>query len=159
MVSCGSKKILLQSSGEMLIPKLTQKCTIRYMDSRYKDLIHNETEGIMSATVYRICNVLTSSNQNMLNLIDYVTCILVNESCEILQNIIDKLIINEHREECIKYVTVAKNFMKNQFKISIMMNDDDCCFHGFIYALTRDLANRKTLTTMVSSFLFLFVTI
>ena len=141
-VSWGSKKILLQSSGEMLIPKLTRKCTIRDMYSRYKDLIHNETEGIKSATFYKICNVLTSSDQAMLNSIDYVTCMLVNESCEILQDIIDKVIMNEHREECTKYVTIAKNFMKNQFKTSIMNNDDDCCFHGFIYALTRDMPNR-----------------
>ena len=44
---------------------------------------------------------------------DYVTCMLVNESYEILQDIIDKAIMNKHHEKCTKYLTVAKIFLKN----------------------------------------------
>ena len=50
---------------------------------------------------------------------------LVNESCEILQDIIEKAIMNEHREKCTNYVTIAKNFLKNQFKNHIIKDDDN----------------------------------
>ena len=142
-VSWGSKRILLQSCGELLVPKLTRKSPIKDMYSRYKDVVANDNEAIRSATFYKICNVLTSSDQAMLNSIDYVTCMLVNESCEILQDMIDKVVMNEHRDECSKYLTATKKFLKNQFKDIIKNDDDDCCFHGFTYALSRDLPTRE----------------
>jgi len=142
-VAWGSKRILLQSSGELLLPKLTRKTTIKDMYDRYKDMVSSDVETIKSATFYKICNVLTSSDQAMLNSIDYVTCMLVNESREILQDIIEKAIMNEHREKCSNYVTIAKNFLKNQFKNHIVEDDDDCCFHGFGYALSRDMMTRS----------------
>ena len=106
-------------------------------------MVSTNMETIKLATFYNICNFLTSSDQAMLNSIDYVTCILVNESCEILQDIIDKAIMNEHHERCTNYLTVAKNFLKNQFKNHIIKDDDDCCFHGFVYALSRGLVTRQ----------------
>ena len=144
-VSWGSRRIRLQSHGELLLPKLTRKTSIKDMYIRYKDMVSSDVESIKSATFYKICNVLTSSDQAMLNSIDYVTCMLVNESCEILQDIIEKAIMNEHREKCTNYVTIAKNFLKNQFKNHIIKDDDDCCFHGFEYALSRDLNPRSNI--------------
>ena len=61
----------------------------------------------------------------MLNSIDYVTCMLVNESCKILKDMIDKVVMNEHRDECFKYLIATKNFMKNQFKDVIKKDNDD----------------------------------
>ena len=37
---------------------------------------------------------------------------LVNETCETLQDIIDTVIMSHDREICTNYVKVAKNFMK-----------------------------------------------
>ncbi len=79
----------------------------------------------------------------MLTSIDYVTSMLVNETCETLQNIIDKAVTNEHRDECTTYVKVAQIFMKYQFKNHVSKDDDDYCFHGFLYALSRDYINRE----------------
>ena len=73
----------------------------------------------------------------MLISIDYVTYMLENKSCEILQDIIEKVGMNKHCD-----VKIARNFMKNQFKTSIMKNDDDCHFHRFTYVLTRNLLDR-----------------
>ena len=49
---------------------------------------------------HSLFNVMTSSDQVMLSSIDYITCMLINESCEILQDMIEKLILNKHREYC-----------------------------------------------------------
>ena len=113
------------------------------MYSRFKDIVANNNKSIRSATFYKICNVLTSSDQAMLNSIDYVTCMLVNESCKILQDMINIVVMNEHHDECSKYLIATKKFMKNQFKNIIKQENDNCCFHGFTYALSRDLPTRK----------------
>ena len=98
------------------MPKLTRKSSIKNIYCRYKDVVANDNESIRSASFYKTCNILTSSDQAMLNSIDYVTSMLVNESCEILQDIIDKVVMNEHRDECSKYLIATKIFMNNQFK-------------------------------------------
>ena len=68
---------------------------------------------------------------------------LVSDSCEILQDIIEKAIRNEHCEKCTKNcLTVTRNLLKIQFKNHIIKDDDDCCFHGFGYALSRNLMIR-----------------
>ena len=106
------------------------------MYHQYKQHTRTDPENIKSATFFKIANVLTSSDEAMLNSIDYVTYMLVNETCETLQDIIDTVIMNHEREICTKYVKVAKNFMKNQFKNHIVKEDDDCRFHGFQYDLS-----------------------
>ena len=106
------------------------------MYHRYKHLTSTDPENIKSATFFKIANVLTSSDEAMLNSIDYVTYMLVNETCETLQDIIDTVIKNHEREICTNYVKVTKNFMKNQFKNHIVKEDDNCCFHCFQYDLS-----------------------
>ena len=95
-----------------------------------------DPENIKSATFFKIANVLTSSDEAMLNSLDYVTCMLVNKTCEILQDIIDTVIMSHDREICKNNLKVAKNFMKNQFKNHIAKEDDNCCFHSFQYTLS-----------------------
>ena len=132
------------SKEEILLPKLTRKVTIKAMyDERYKYIVSNDDENIKLAIFYKICKILTSSDQGMLTSIDYVTSMFVNETCETLQNIIDKAVTNEHRDECTTYVKVAQIFMKYQFKNHVSKDDDDYCFHGFLYALSRDYINRE----------------
>ena len=75
--------------------------------------------------------------------IRYVTCILANETCETLQDIFDTTIINHDCEMCTNYVKVTKKNLKNQFKSHIVKDNNNCCFHGFQYALSRNLPNRS----------------
>ena len=153
-VSWGTKWILLQSCGELLVPKLTRKGYIKDMYSRYKDVVANDNESIRSATFYKICNVLTSSDQAMLNSIDYVTCMLVNESCKILQDMIDKVVMNEHCDECSKYLIATKNFMKNQFKDVIKKTMMTAVFMDLLTHCHETCQLGKTRMTMVARFPF-----
>ena len=98
-VSLGTKNLLLRSDGEMLLSKLTRKttCTMKDMYYQYKQYTRIEPENIKSVTVFKIENVLTLSDEAMLNSIDYVTCMLVNKICETLKDIIDTIIMNHDR--------------------------------------------------------------
>ena len=134
---------MLQSKEEILLPKLTRKVTIKAMYERYKDLVNDDDENIKLATFYKICKILTSSDQGMLTLIDYVTLMLVNETCKTLQNIIHKAVTNKHRHKCTNYVKVAKNFMKISLRIMFQRMMMIVFFHEFLYALSRDYIDRE----------------
>ena len=50
-VAWGTKKVLLQSRGETLLPKLTRKVTVKSMYLRYKELVSDDDENIKSETL------------------------------------------------------------------------------------------------------------
>ena len=84
----------------------------------YKELTFEDDDQLKLTTFYKICNILTTNDEAMLKSIDYVSGLLANETCETLQDIVDRLIPNEHHYECTKYISVAKNFMKKSVQIS-----------------------------------------
>ena len=102
--------------------------------------------------------MLTSNDEAMLSSIDYVSGLLVNETCDILQDIVNKFIPNEYQSNCTKYISVAKTFVKNQFKDQVM-KEDGCFFHGLDYALSRDMPLRQNTNNNACRIsLFLYVT-
>lgn len=143
-VAWGTKTVLLQSIGEITLPKLTRKKPIFKMFEIYRDSTENDSDQLKSTSFYAICNVLTSNDEAMLSSVDYVSGLLCNETCETLQEIIDQMIPNDQRDDCTKLVSVAKNFMKNQFK-DHLLKDDECCFHGVEYALSRNTALKENI--------------
>ena len=108
-VSWGTKLVLVQSTGEVTLPKLTRKTPIYNMYLLYKDLVKDDSEKLKFTLFYYICQILTSNDESMLSSIDYVTGLLVNETSETLQDIIDSLLTNsQDRSEFTKMLTSTK---------------------------------------------------
>ena len=105
---------------------------------KYKELTKDDDDRLKSTSFYNLCNLLSTNDDAILSSIDYVSDLLVNETCETLQKIVERLIPTEFQTKCTKFISIAKNFMKNQYKDRIMM-DDNCCFHGLKYALSHDM--------------------
>ena len=152
-VSWGSKTVLSQSIGEITLPKLTRKCEVSQMYRKYKELTINDTDRLKVTSFYTISNVLTTNDEAMLQSIDYVSGLLGNETCETLQDIVDKLVPTNLHRKCTNYITIAKNFIKNQFKNQIMQ-EDDCCFHSLQYALCKDMPLRENTNDNACKFPF-----
>ena len=112
-VSWGSKVVLSQSIGHVTLLKLTRKTPIHHMYVKYKELIKNDDDRLKSTSFYNICNILSTNDDAMLSSIDYVSGLLVNETCETLQEIVERLIPTEFQTKCTKFISIAKNFMKN----------------------------------------------
>ena len=70
-VSYGTKVVLLQSIGEITLPKLTQKTPIFNMYKSYVDAMVDESDRLQQATFYKIYNALTETDEAMLSSIDY----------------------------------------------------------------------------------------
>ena len=86
----------------------------------YKELTFGDDNQLKLTTFYKICNILTTNDKAMLKSIDLVSGLLGNETYGTLQGIVDRLLSNKYPNEFTKYISVAKNFMKNQFKYQIM---------------------------------------
>ena len=70
--------------------------------------------------------------------IDYVTSILVNETCELLQDIVDKIIPPIYREQSSNMIHSTKYFLKNQCASHSLCHNDDVCYHGTTYGLSKN---------------------
>ena len=123
------------------------------MYRNYRELTFGDDDHFKLTNFYKICNILTTNDEAMLKSIDYVSGLLANETCGTLQDIVDRLLPNEHQNECTRYISVAKNFMKNQFKYQLML-EDDCCFHSLQYALCKEFPLRENTNDNACKFPF-----
>ena len=108
------KLVLDQSTGEVALPKLTLKNPIYNMYLLYKDLVYNDREKLKFTLFYSICRILTSNDESMLSSIDYVTGLLVNESSETLQDIIDSLLTNSQDQSKFTKMLTSTNLLPNR---------------------------------------------
>ena len=76
----------------------------------YKELVKDDSEKLKFTSFYCICRILISNDESMLSSIDYVTGLIVNETSETLQGIIDSLLTNiKDQSEFTKILTSTKN--------------------------------------------------
>ena len=139
--SYGTITVKLSQREIIEIPCLMRKKTRSDIYRDYVNLTENDESCISRTTLFELMNHLTQDDQSMLSAIDYVSSILVNEPCETLQDIIDRLFAPLHQRQMSKLVQSAKHFLKHKYK-SHVMQTDDICYHGLNYALGRQCSNR-----------------
>ena len=143
-VSWGTKKVLSQTRGEITLPKLTRKVRIAMMYRRYKEFAMEHTDCIHKSCFYYIVGVITSNDNAMLFSVDYVTSMLVNKSAETLEDIVDSLVPLSKKEDISKMIAATTNILKHQYKSHVAKNDE-VCFHGIVYALTKDKEHKQSI--------------
>lgn len=91
-----------------------------------------------------LAQVLTISGEKLINLTDYVRGgVLVHDVVDILQCIIDDCITSKQKKRDLTcwMLKNASNFLKNQFKSHITM-EDGCDTHGIDHRLLPPVASR-----------------
>jgi len=71
---------------------------------------------------------------------------LVNETGEMVQDIIDRLLDTEEAKHATNLLTSASYFLKHRYKHQVVL-DDTICHHGLTYGLKK----KATSTTAVSN--------
>ena len=91
-------------------------------------------------TMYEILRHITSTDEVTLTAIDYVTSLLVNEPCEVLQSIIDKCLHPSKQTYATSIVLCARNFLKHQFADHVSRSNENeaICYHGIDYGLLKE---------------------
>ncbi len=87
--------------------------------------------------MHNLLNLLTSTDQASLYAIDYVTSLLVNETSEVLQDIIDKLLYKKLAQQSSEMLSVAAYCLKHNYKHHDLLENDDICYHGLKHALSK----------------------
>ena len=77
-----SKTEIIQS------PSLTHKKTRLEIYNDYANF-YNDDNVILRATMFKLMNHLTSDDEGILTATNYVTAMLINEPCEMFQEVID----------------------------------------------------------------------
>ena len=89
--------------------------------------------------MYTILHHITSIDEVKLTAIDYVTSLLVDEPCEVLQTIITKCLHLSQQVYVTLMVLCARNFLKHQYAdhASQANESDRICYHGINYGLLK----------------------
>ena len=113
--SYGVKNIRLGSDEIITLPKLQRKNSRIKIYEDYRENTINDEYILSRETFYRIINKVTANDQVSLSAIDYVTSTLVNETSEVLQNIVDKVIVPINRLHASNMIHSAKYFLKHKY--------------------------------------------
>lgn len=136
--SYGIKRVKLTADEIIVLPKLQRKNQRIKIFEDYKEITSNTDQfSICRQTFYNIINNITSYEQVSLSAIDYVTSTLVNETCEVLNNIVEKVISPTDQSKASDMIHAAKYFLKHRYSSHCVKTGDTICYHGLDYALSK----------------------
>lgn len=140
--SYGSRQIVLSQNERVLMPKLTRKMPRILIVKDYLKETEDDNEQIKLSSLYRILNYISYSDVKNLGAIDYVTSMLVNETSEVLQSIADTFVSGNEHKIFSKYISASQIFLKHHYKNHVM-KEDNICYHGVDYSLTKEKSQRS----------------
>ena len=132
------------SNEETIVLPMLQRTTTRtkLWEMYYESISANEDtlskrKLFMSrSTFFLVCNAVTCSEERIIGSVDYVQSLLLTEPIEALQEIVDKYFSGDRHKLITSYLLSVTQFLKYTYTHHMSQNDD-CCTHGFYYALGR----------------------
>ena len=135
-ISYGTKKVKLSKYEIIELPSLTRKRSMHDIFKAYIESMNETEKSISRASMFKIMGHLTNHDEAVLTAIDYVTAVLINEPCELLQDIIEKVICPSKQKEVGHLLNSARYFLKHKYKSHALM-EDNICYHGLQYCLGK----------------------
>ena len=111
-ISYGTKLVKLSKTEIIQLPSLTRKKTRLEIFNDFANF-YNDENVISRATMFKLMNHLTSNDEGILTAIDYVTAMLINEPCEMLQEVIDWSICATKQSEMTRLIYSSRHFLKH----------------------------------------------
>ena len=143
--SYGIKQVKLSRDEIIVLPKLQRKNQRIKLYKDYKEMSSSSDQySICRQTFYQIINRITAYEQVSLSAIDYVTVSLVNETCEVLNNIVEKVVVPTDQQKASDMIHSAKYFLKHQYNSHCVKKNDDVCYHGLGYGLSKTMETRTS---------------
>ena len=140
-ISYGTKKVKLSKYEIIELPSLTRKRSMHDIFKAYMGTMKENEKSLSRASMFNLMGHLTNQDEAVLTAIDYVTAVLINEPCELLQDIIDKVICTSKQKHVTQLLHSAKHFLKHKYK-SHVVTEDDICYHGLQYCLGRSMTTK-----------------
>ena len=137
--SYGTHEVYLGDNETISFPNIMRAQTRTIIIDSY--LRHTKNQPHLGRkTMYEILRHITSTDEVILTAIDYVTSLLVNEPCEVLQSIINKCLHPSKQVYATSIVLCARNFLKHQYADHVSRSNEvvPICYHGIDYGLLKD---------------------
>ena len=156
-VSYGTKLVKLSNNEIIQLPKLQRKRTRIDIMKVYLTITKNDINHLSQRSMYNVLNLITSSDQSSLYAIDYVTSLLVNETTEVLQDIIEKILYANLAGQSPEMLSVAAYSLRHNYKHHVVVENDDIYYHGLNHALNKrspsiaEVEKPATLVTLAGS--------
>ena len=140
-VSWGNIDCVLSENETVVLPKITRRATRKVLWERYRE-VHTEQgdQYLKRTSMYKIMKAITRSGQKILSSVDYVQSLLVNDTIENIQKMIDDLIVDTIEKECLEnYLESLSVFLKYNFNHHVKIDNDDSTTHGVKFILGNPL--------------------
>ena len=137
--SYGTHEVYLGNNETITFPNIMRAQARTIIIDSYLHHTRNKP-NLGRKTMYEILRHITSTDEVTLTAIDYVTSLLVNEPCEVLQSIIDRCLHPSKQAYATSIVLCARNFLKHQFADHVSRSNEieSICYHGIDYGLLKD---------------------
>ena len=143
--SYGTHEVYLGDKETITFPNIMRAQTRTIIIDSYLRHTKNQ-QHLGRKTMYEILRHITSTDEVILTAIDYVTALLVNEPCEVLQSIINKCLHPSKQVYATSIVLCARNFLKHQYADHVSRSNEvvPICYHGIDYGLLKDQLPRTS---------------
>ena len=148
-VSWGNSDCVLSKDETVVLPQITRRASRKILWERYRDH-HLETgdEYLKRTSFYLILKMLTRSDQKILSSIDYVQSLLVTDTIENLQNMLDDIVEDSDEMDVLAdYLSSLTIFLKYGYPHHTNIMNDDCTTHDLKFILgnsMRRMCNTST---------------
>lgn len=112
----GTRLMKLSKNEIVQLPGLTRKKSRLEIYNDYTKYVNNDEKMMPRATMFKLMNHLTNSDEGILTAINYVTAMLVNKPREMLQEVIDHSICSTKQSEMTKMLYSSGHFLKHVYK-------------------------------------------
>jgi len=131
-VSWGNIDCVLSEDETVVLPQITRRATRKVLWERYCEAhVEKSDQYLKRTSMYEIMKAITRSGQKILSSVDYVQSLLVSDTVENIQNMIDDLIEDAIMKETMEnYLESSSVFLKYTFNHHAMMDNDESASHG-----------------------------
>ena len=148
-VSWGNIDCVLSKNETIVLPQITRRASRKILWERYRDYhLEKGDEYLKRTSFYLILKMLTRSDQKILSSIDYVQSLLVTDTIENLQNMLDDLVKDSDELDVLTdYLSSLTIFLKYGYPHHANIMNDDCTTHDLNFILgnpMRRMCNTST---------------
>jgi hypothetical protein len=142
--SWGVKHVRLSENEVVILPRVTRRKLIVHLYKDYVDEFSGQPR-LGRTSFYEVVKAVTSGEEKIFTAVDYVTGVLVHDTMDKLQTIIEDFSTNDEvKKELTRNLELWKNFLKHQYDHHIWKCDDQVDTHGIDYGLRKLQPSKET---------------
>ena len=147
VLSWGTKMVKLSATESIVLPSLTRKKPLEMMIDDYQDVFKREDNkelSISRSSAHKILSHITNGQTRSLTAVNYMLGELIYDNFVLVDRIVSEYTAKEDHKRLKLHSLIASNFLKVQYPLHCIKEDDQVCTHGLMYGLGDPSATART---------------